>query len=88
MAYPDEKCRRCLLKDVGAEEVLSEIKRCIEKIKPEEKADAETYFARLKKCSECDFLLSGTCLKCGCYAELRAAYKNNRCPLPKSGRQW
>lgn len=88
MAYQDEKCRRCLLSESGFEDILAEVKRCAERIKPEEKADDAVYSERLKKCAECEFLVSGTCLKCGCYVELRAAYKNNYCPLPKKSRQW
>ena len=88
MAYTDEKCRRCLLRKSGFDDVLSEIKRCIERIKPDEKADEKLYRERLDKCGECEFLLSGTCLKCGCYVELRAAYRTNSCPLTKSSRKW
>lgn len=88
MAYPDEKCRRCLLRESGSEDVLGEVRRCIEKIKPDEKTDDILYSERLEKCRKCEFLISGTCLKCGCYVELRAAYKNNACPLPKSKKQW
>lgn len=77
-----------MLRESGFDDVLTEIKRCIEKIKPEEKAGEQLYSERLKKCGECEFLLSGTCLKCGCYVELRAAYKMNSCPLSKSRRQW
>ena len=88
MAYPDEKCRRCLLRESGSEDILAEVKRCVERIKSEEKTEDGVYSERLKRCSECEFLISGTCLKCGCYVELRAAYKNNCCPLPKSRKQW
>lgn len=88
MVYPDEKCRRCLLRESGSEDIFAEVKRCVERIKPEEKAEDTLYSDRLKKCSECEFLISGTCLKCGCYVELRAAYKNNCCPLPKSRKLW
>lgn len=34
---------------------------------------------RLAICKECSHLVSGTCLKCGCYVELRAAIKKNHC---------
>ena len=40
----------------------------------------EVYENRLKICKECDDLVAGTCLKCGCYVELRAAVTRNKCP--------
>ncbi|MFR1660111.1 DUF6171 family protein [Gallintestinimicrobium sp.] len=38
------------------------------------------YEKRLELCKACDYLEAGTCLACGCYVELRAAVKKNRCP--------
>ncbi|MCQ2484248.1 MAG: DUF6171 family protein [Clostridia bacterium] len=67
---------------------MAEIERCIERIKPEEKTADGEYRKRLDVCKECDFLISGTCVKCGCYVELRAAYKMNNCPLAGSKRRW
>ena len=57
-------------------------------MKPEEKADDGVYKARLNVCGECEHLISGTCMKCGCYVELRAAYKKNKCPLAGKGAKW
>ena len=82
------ECRRCLLLQSGIEDVYKEVQRCVAKIRPEEKTGESDYAERLRICSECDFLVSGTCLKCGCYAELRAAYKNNHCPLAGSKKKW
>lgn len=76
-------CKRCLLLESGKEEVLSDIKEHIKKIKPSEKCGDIDYEKRLAVCSECDFLSGGTCLKCGCYPELRAAFKKQKCPYKK-----
>ena len=88
MMNPEKECPRCLLMQSGGEKELEEIKRCIERIKPEEKAGDDEYQKRLSICGECEFLISGTCIKCGCYVELRAAYKKNCCPLAGSKRRW
>lgn len=88
MMNPEKECRRCLLLQSGGQKEMAEIERCIERIKPEEKAVDEEYRNRLDICKKCDFLISGTCIKCGCYVELRAAYKKNNCPLAGSKRRW
>lgn len=59
----------------------------LEKIPPEQKADNVVYQTRLESCKQCDHLLSGVCIKCGCYVELRAAYANQKCPNVKD-RKW
>ena len=48
-----------------------------------EKTDEKDYQKRLSICLSCDNLLSGTCLSCGCYVEIRAAIKRGRCPDKK-----
>ena len=55
----------------------------IEKFKKEDRACEEIYESRLNICKECDDLVAGTCLKCGCYVELRAAVMRNKCPMKK-----
>ncbi len=47
-------------------------------------ADDELYKTRLLVCSDCEHLdISGTCMMCGCYAMLRTAIKENKCPKKK-----
>ena len=48
-----------------------------------EKAPDELYEERLNFCLACESLLAGTCLKCGCYVEIRAASKAAHCPISK-----
>lgn len=83
-----ELCRRCLLRESGEEDKALEVKECISRIKESEKAADGIYTQRLSLCRECEHLLSGTCMKCGCYVELRAAFGNNHCPLAGSKRKW
>lgn len=80
----DERvCRRCLLLESGKTDILKTVREHIEKISPEEKTESELYKTRIDICSKCDFLEDGTCLKCGCYPEIRAAFGKNRCPYKK-----
>ena len=48
-----------------------------------EKASDELYEERLNVCMACDSLLAGTCHKCGCYVEIRAASKASECPIKR-----
>ena len=43
----------------------------------------DLYARRLEACRACDQLNSGTCMGCGCLVELKAAYKNEKCPYKK-----
>ena len=76
-------CRRCLLFESGRQDILKDIKEHIDKIPGEKKTQDEAYAHRLAVCGECDCLESGTCLKCGCYPEFRAAFAANKCPCGK-----
>lgn len=66
--------------------MLQLIKEKIEKLSPEERASQDVYEQRLSVCKDCEQLISGMCLKCGCYVEFRAAFKDKRCPDSKGGR--
>lgn len=74
------ECKRCLLLQSGDEDNHKLVQQYIAKIKPEEKCDYDTYQKRLEMCRNCDNLISGMCIKCGCYVEFRAAFKNKKCP--------
>ncbi len=73
-------CKRCLLSEIDTEDVKKTIDQMILAMPEEQKADEETYRFRLSQCKACDSLNSGMCGKCGCYVELRALKKNQRCP--------
>ena len=76
-----------MLSEIDMADVLNSIKECIEKISQNEKANETLYQNRLRACKECEHLISGTCMKCGCYVELRAAYIKQKCPDSKN-RKW
>lgn len=75
-----KECKRCLLREAAEEHTFSEIQSRIDRLKPEEKADRDLYEKRLESCKSCDHLISGICMKCGCYVEFRAAYRKMKCP--------
>lgn len=81
------ECKRCLLHESAEDDMLQNIKEKIAALSPTEKCDNEVYADRLEKCKSCDNLISGVCMKCGCYVEFRAAFKKQKCP-DVSGRKW
>ncbi len=76
-------CKKCLLRDMADADAYKSVKEYVDKIPGTQKATDAEYARRLKICAECSELLSGTCLVCGCYVEIRAAGKNAACPLKK-----
>lgn len=72
---------------MAEEDVLESITTRIDKLSPQEKTDDELYAKRLNECKNCEHLISGVCMKCGCYVEFRAAFKKNNCPNTKE-RKW
>ena len=83
--WMDNSCKRCLLKDVaGKEDVLAQVEKMKKLMGRGERASDEEYEKRLSICGGCDNLLSGTCLKCGCYVEIRALSMGAKCP----GKKW
>lgn len=77
------RCRRCLLSELDRQTYLRELKSRIDAIPARDKTLAREYARRLELCRSCDYLGEGTCLACGCYVELRAAFKTGRCPYKK-----
>lgn len=72
-------CKQCLLREMS-EADGKHIKAYIDAIKLRDRVDVSVYEKRLALCKSCDRLLSGTCLSCGCYVEIRAYLKGGRCP--------
>ena len=79
-------CRRCLSADIGDKELAQAIAERIATIPEEQRADSAEYQSRLEICRACGSLNHGTCVKCGCYAEIRAARKSAHCPAAE--RKW
>jgi hypothetical protein len=78
-------CKRCLLGDLAdSGDILSQVEKTRKLMTEDERADDKLYEKRLSLCKECDKLIDATCLKCGCYVEIRALAKGASCP----GRKW
>ena len=75
-------CKRCLLADMDASAMYETVRRRIDQLPENQRADAETYSRRLEICRTCDALVSGLCSICGCFTELRAARAEQHCPHP------
>ena len=76
-------CYRCLLREMDEKAYMEKLHRYIELLDQDVKTAQKVYEVRLDVCKSCDYLEAGTCLACGCYVELRAAVKKNKCPYKK-----
>ncbi len=74
------QCKKCLLLEAGENKSFETVKDYISNLNAELKVSKDTYISRLNRCKNCDFLISGMCLKCGCYVEIRAVLKDKKCP--------
>lgn len=82
-----KECKRCLLREAAEDDTFRDIQTRLDRLKPEEKADDDLYKRRLDLCRDCDHLISGICMKCGCYVEFRAAFRKMKCPNA-ADRKW
>lgn len=73
------QCKKCLLLEAGEKKSFEQINDYIDTLDESLKTDESTYLRRLEICKECDNLISGMCLKCGCYVEVRAVFKDKKC---------
>lgn len=82
-----KECKRCLLREAAQDDTFRDIQSQLEKLRAEERVEDPVYRQRLNACRDCDHLISGVCMKCGCYVEFRAAFKTMKCPNVKD-RKW
>ena len=74
-------CKKCLTRDmIDKDAYYRTLQELIDNINEEVKTPSEEYERRLLVCTDCDKLYDGMCRGCGCYVELRAAKKSNKCP--------
>lgn len=71
---------RCLLMASGQEDMARLVAEYIASLPAESRVPQEVYQARLTQCQGCEALHSGTCARCGCYVEARAAKRGLSCP--------
>lgn len=73
-------CRKCLLGQETREEYFEKLSNYIERMDEELKVPQDVYEVRLSLCASCEKLIEGMCRYCGCFVELRAAQKIQKCP--------
>ncbi len=75
-----EKCKKCLLLEAGENVTYEEIMKYVSSLEKSSVVTDDIYESRIQNCKTCDNLISGMCLKCGCYVEVRARLKDGECP--------
>ncbi len=78
-----DSCRKCLLRDSFPADYEKYVSSLLRRMPDGRKAPENVYQSRLDRCKACDQLNAGTCMGCGCLVELKAAYKNEKCPYGK-----
>lgn len=73
-------CKKCLLLEAGEKKSFKGVQDYLNNLDSALKVKDEIYRKRLSLCRDCDNLISGMCLKCGCYVEIRAALEDKSCP--------
>lgn len=73
-------CKKCLLSELSQQESFDSIYAYIRSLPAEQKAADAIYRERLIQCKNCDALVNGMCRLCGCFVEVRAVKKGQRCP--------
>lgn len=76
-------CKKCLLLEAGESVTYKEIYEYIGSLDKSALAEKAVTENRLGFCKSCESLISGMCLKCGCYVEVRASLKDGNCPDEK-----
>lgn len=78
-----KRCLKCLLYEMDKEAYMDNLYDYIQRIDEDIKTDQALYEERLSVCKACDYLETGMCRACGCFVELRAVIKNNKCSYGK-----
>jgi hypothetical protein len=77
------ECRKCLLIDANAGKEKEMVYRYISELSEAEKAPESLFQKRLEVCRSCEWLSAATCQSCGCFVEVRAAVRKQKCPCHK-----
>ena len=76
-------CRRCLEKDIRADELRAYLDSYVRDLPDDIRTEADVYAARLTICEDCARRMNFTCTLCGCYVQTRAAKRIQKCPEKK-----
>lgn len=75
-----QQCKKCLLLEAGELNSYKTVTDYLSNLDDSLRVSDDVYNERLSCCKRCENLISGMCLKCGCYVEIRAALKEKCCP--------
>lgn len=75
-----QQCKKCLLLEAGETESYKTVTDYLSNLDKSLMVSDDVYKKRLSCCKSCENLISGMCLKCGCYVEIRTALKEKSCP--------
>lgn len=81
------QCKKCLLLEAGEKKSYESVTSYLDSLSADMKVDDGEYSKRIKQCKNCEYLISGMCLKCGCYVEIRARLKDKVC-ADYDNRKW
>lgn len=73
-------CKRCLLQDMPEQKYYQSVLEYLSALPAQSKCAQEEYQRRLAACRDCEELVGGACLQCGCFVEMRAAVAAKGCP--------
>ncbi len=79
----DNRCKLCDILGNIPEDVAPYAEKLYNLMPDNEKAAQDLMKKRFDVCSVCEHRQASTCLKCGCYVEIRILGKANRCPAKK-----
>ena len=72
--------KHCLVSELDEKEAYENMFTYIAQLDEEIKAENPLYEERLQTCKACSSLQNGVCRVCGCFVEMRAAVRTNKCP--------
>lgn len=75
-------CRRCIEQDIPEAQLAKYLDEYIDQLPSDIRVSEAEFERRLNICAGCEHLFKYTCRLCGCYAQVRAAKRLNRCPVP------
>jgi len=87
MTGKNNLCFRCLVDDMGDEELSAVLRDGIASLPDHLRVDDTSYQERLAACRSCEYLTNGLCRFCGCFVEMRALKRTGTCPCP-GGSRW
>ncbi len=79
----DNRCKLCDILGSIPEDVAPYAQRLYDLMPQGERADESLMKSRLDICNSCEKRQNSTCLKCGCYIQVRVLGRENRCPAKR-----